>query len=757
MANSGTLAIMNVILGVNAKRFHSSIKSVQFKMRKVGRQFKGIGDTISKGLTAPIVGVGVAGVKMSADFGQSMSRINGLVGIAREQTEMWRSDLLKMATEVGKTPRELADGLYFVTSAGLEGTQALDALRASAQASAAGLGEITTVADAVTSAMNAYGGSALSAGDATGILVAAVREGKASADSIAPALGKVVSIASSLDVGFDQVAASIAAMTRVGFSASEASTALRGVLKTLIKPSEETKKALASVGLSAGELRQTIASDGLLSVLDQLKQKFAGNEEGLAKVFSETEAYVGVLNLVGDNAAQVKDIFGELATATKDDLAAAFGPATVEPAFKFNQVVAGISAGLIRLGDIVEPVVLPVIQKLASFADRANIAFANLSPTTQNLIIGIAAVAAAAGPLLIALGAISMTLGTLGGATIAWVAAIAGGAGIVVAGWDAIKVAAVALFDLLKPAFSELGSLFSEIGGMLKEWAVDIWPNLKTVAVAAAVAIGKIWGETGAKILAAVREAWPMVKEGILGTLEVILAQAKAGLQILTGDWDGAWDTMQAALIKATSRIVPIVTIAFLEMKRGVALLAVGIGASVLKILDQLRALGEGFLAMPFISGGAKDTAALALQGINVAMDSIGGGIADATAASKLWKGEADKIKTSLGGANEKLVQMQTGWVTAKLVSGESAAGFQNSWEGGIDVISTKTGELATKLSGGFTRGIKEGIAEIKQDYENVKNEIENGPGLRPPLDRDYMMRQWRSVGYFPDTSGELP
>ena len=107
------------------------------------------------------------------------------------------------------------------TSAGFEGKEALDVLEASAKAAAAGLGETKQVADAVTSAVNAYGIENLSAARSTDILVATVREGKAEADSIAGALGQVLPAASELGVEFAELGGTIAALTRIGLGADQ--------------------------------------------------------------------------------------------------------------------------------------------------------------------------------------------------------------------------------------------------------------------------------------------------------------------------------------------------------------------------------------------------------------------------------------------------------------------------------------------------------------------------------------------------------
>ena len=150
-----------------------------------------------------------------------------------------------MSQSVGKGPRELADALFFITSAGLEGEQALRALEAAAKGSAIGLGDTATVADALTSAMNAYGAETLSAEMATAILVATVREGKVEADQLAGSLGKIIPIASEMGVSFDQVGAAIAAMTRLGLDANVSTTGLRALFSGLLQDSPKVRKGLA--------------------------------------------------------------------------------------------------------------------------------------------------------------------------------------------------------------------------------------------------------------------------------------------------------------------------------------------------------------------------------------------------------------------------------------------------------------------------------------------------------------------------------
>jgi len=248
---------------------------------RVGKKLTSIGRSFGTKLSAPMLLAGVAIGKVTSDFDLSLSRIVGLVGVAEEKVQGFRKEILKMGPEVGKTAGELAEGLFFVTSAGQRGQQALDTLELSAKAAAAGLGTTKTVADAVTSAMNAYAKSNLDAGTATGILIGTVREGKAEASAIAGVLGQVLSISAALGVSFDQVGASIAAMTRLGITAEESVTGLKATLNSLLKTTPQTEKAMADLGLSYEDLRITLRKPGGFLTALYIRQKHISHKKFL--------------------------------------------------------------------------------------------------------------------------------------------------------------------------------------------------------------------------------------------------------------------------------------------------------------------------------------------------------------------------------------------------------------------------------------------------------------------------------------------
>lgn len=382
----------------------TSSKKINASLKSTGDSMKQVGKTAAKNITIPMTLAATAAVKLFSDFEASISKVVGLVGVAASTTDKWAKDIIKIAPQVAKAPAELADALFFVTSAGIRGAEAMDVLTISAKASAAGLGETKVVADLVTSAMNAYGPAMLNAQQATDVLVTAVKEGKAEAPELAASLGQVLPIASAMAVSFNEVGAAVAAMTRTGTNAATASTQLRQILNSLLKPTKSSEEALRAMGTSAAGLRKTIREEGLLKALldiDKLTKKFG--EETVAKVFPNIRALSGVLDLMGKNVADNVKIFDSLNDST-GALNKAFEVASDTFKFKFNTAVAAGKAALTTLGESIAVAMLPVLRRLSEFLVNLTRWFSGLTDSQKRWIVSIGALVAALGPLLIVLG-----------------------------------------------------------------------------------------------------------------------------------------------------------------------------------------------------------------------------------------------------------------------------------------------------------------------------------------------------------------
>ena len=348
--------------------FSRGMKSASSKLTAFGTKAKQIGSQL-KSIQLPLAIAGGAAVKLAVDFDKSMTQIQSLVGIAGDEVEKMGERAKKMASDTGQSATAAADSLFFITSAGLRGEEAMQVLEASLKSAAIGLGEAKTVADLATSAMNAYGSEVLSATGATDVLGAAVREGKLEASTLAGAMGSVLPVASNMGVQFHEVGAAFAAMSRTGTDAAQASTQLNSIMMGIMKPSEDAKKAMQELGLSSEGLRRQIKEKGLLSVFMTLKDASDQNAAAFERVFGNVRALKGIMDLTGAGFESTRKIFDSMAD-TAGFTADAFDKTSQSASFQLTKSMNEVKVAFTETGAVILKELLPYFKQFAAFIKR---------------------------------------------------------------------------------------------------------------------------------------------------------------------------------------------------------------------------------------------------------------------------------------------------------------------------------------------------------------------------------------------------
>jgi TP901 family phage tail tape measure protein len=424
-------------------------------------------------LTLPLVGAGVAVAKLGGDFESEMSKIVGLVGVAEDQVASWSDEILRIAPSLGKSPVELAKAMFFVTSAGFRGAEAMDVLTQSAKASAGGMGETAVVADAVTSAVNSYASTGLKASKATDILTAAVREGKLEAASLAPVLGRVLPMASAMGVTFEDTAGFLAVMSRTGMDAAEGAVALQGMLMNLQKPAEGAKKALKGTGISFQSLRDMVRKPGgVIEAVRLLDKTFGDDEEALAELIPNVRALRGAMNILAQDSSIVDSVMKGVANAA-GSTDKAFKAASKTFKFQLAAAISKLKVLLIAVGRTALPLFAEALARVQEVLEKVQGLWQGLSSSTKKAVIVIAAVVTVVGPLLIALGGLISLIGF----TASGVGVLIGGVGVLIGMLGAL----LSPLAIITASVAGLGAAvlhWTGVGGKMVAWFGEQWKNL---------------------------------------------------------------------------------------------------------------------------------------------------------------------------------------------------------------------------------------------------------------------------------------
>ena len=407
-----TVGIVKAIVTADITDLKSKMTSAQRSMDNAGKNMSKAGKSMTMKVTMPLVGLGVAAAKMASDFEFSMTQIETLVGRSASEVETLKGAVLGLSGETGRAPKELADAMFFITSAGLDAASATAALEMSAKAAAGGLGDTSVVADAVTNAMNGYGMAADGAAFATDVLAKTVEQGKASAADLAPQFGRLIPMAAELGISFDQVGGGLAFLTRSSGDAALSATQLGGVMKSILKPSQQAQKTFDEIGVDLQGLRAAASTD-LLGALQSLRGSLEANGKEMGDVFEDIRGLNGALMLTGEATGTAREVFDELANSS-GKLEEAFEGVQKTAQFKLSQAMAGVKASMITLGGAILPVVVPILQTLASIISTIADVFGALPGPVQAVVVILGILVAAAGPLLMIAGSLVSAWGTLG-------------------------------------------------------------------------------------------------------------------------------------------------------------------------------------------------------------------------------------------------------------------------------------------------------------------------------------------------------
>jgi len=509
------LASLNVVINAVTSPLFRGLAIASKRLVAFGTKMKAIGRSISMSFTLPFAMVGVAGAKMAIDFEKNMTKINTLVGISAKEVNEFSKDVMKLGGETAQAPAELAEGLFFLTSAGLKGANALNTLEAVSKAVAIGLGEQTDLAKVAAAAQNAYGEENITAAEALDVFGIAVQQGMFEASDLAEVLGTQLGLSSSLGVSFQETSAFIATYTKVTGDAKAASTSFGGVMMALAKTTPQMERALNQVGMTGDSVRESLGEKGLRATLIDIKTAFEANGVPLTEFFSKSQALKGVLGVLGNQTetyGEVLDAMGGSAGFVADG----FDTLSKTTGFKMSKAFNNLKMSAMELGSVLMPVFTAIVNGVTKIGK----AFSSLDGGTKKLVVGAAALLAFSGPLMTLAGGIVSAIGLILSPVGLVVVAIGAIFALIYQNWGTVKTIFVNFVNYFINLYNE-SMLFRGAVQIVIASFKNLWTQIKFVFESSkAVISGFITMFVGqfkglAKIIeGALTLDWDKVKEG---------------------------------------------------------------------------------------------------------------------------------------------------------------------------------------------------------------------------------------------------
>lgn len=579
------------------------------KMQDIGNKMSSVGSTLTKSVTAPIMGIASASAVAWKEVDEAMDTVAVKTGATGDQLEAMQDIVSSLATEIPADFQAVGDAVGEVnTRFGVTGEELKDLSAQFLKFAEANGTDVTSSIDSMQAAMQAFGVETKDAGKFLDMINKAGQDTGVSVDKLADLMKTNSEALKSMGMNASDSAMFLANLDKNGVDASTAIAGLKTALKNATKDGKTSKQALNDL------------------------------QKEMSKATSKTEAMQKAMALFGAKAGPALgaaiyegrvqlDSFGTSLDQFEGNLSKTFEE-TLDPADQLKLALNSLKETGAELFSTIQEVGAPLLKQLSESLKELNEKFKALSPEQKEMIVKIGAVAAAIGPLLMVLGQLTSSFGSILSAApqiagafqkvTGALSAATGEAGLLGGAMSALPIAGVVAeigvltaalvtayqtndefkahvdecWASIKESFGQIALAFKEMGDGITSVLNALgfsFENFKEVASAAWEGFsGLLANNQIGPILQTITDALNLFSNEcqlVFGTIGALLR----------GDWSEAWNLFKEAVVGAFDTVV-----SYLAGKVPI------IGGYLREIIEALRKVKEAESEASRASGGAQ-------------------------------------------------------------------------------------------------------------------------------------------------------
>lgn len=536
------------------------------KLQTVGNKISSVGQKLLP-VTGVVTGLGTAAVKTAADFDSAMSRVAAVSGATGSDFDKLRDKAREMGAKTKFSATEAADAMNYMAMAGWKTEDMLSGIEGVMYLAAASGEDLATTSDIVTDALTAFGLTAGDSGHFADVLAAASSNANTNVSMMGETFKYCAPVAGALGFSVEDTAEAIGLMGNAGIKASQAGTSMRSIMTNLTGDVKLSGAAIGDVTIATTNADGSMRS--LSAILADCRGAFAGMTE--AEKANNAEALVGknamsgflaLMNAAPEDIAKVsgavnncKDAAKNMADTMQDNLE---GQLTI--------LKSQLQELAISFGDLLMPAVRSIVSGLQGMVDVLNA----MPDGVKRVIMIVALLAAALGPVLIIIGKTLSAIGTimtwapkLAGAISAVKGAFAALSATMMANPIAIVIAAIAA---LVAAFIYLWNTNEEF----QQFWIRLWNEIKEVAVQVWTAVSQflVFAWNGIRtVITTVMNAIRTVISTVWNGIRTIISTVLNGIR---GTVNSVWNGIRNTISSVVNGIKNTVSGAFNAMWSGI-------------------------------------------------------------------------------------------------------------------------------------------------------------------------------------------
>ena len=702
------------------------------KLQGVGSAIEGAGRKLMP-VTAAVGGLSAAAVKVASDFDSAMSQVAAVSGATGKELEALRDKAREMGSKTKFSASEAAEAMNYMAMAGWKTGDMLDGIEGIMNLAAASGEDLAATSDIVTDALTALGLSAADSGHFADILAAASSNANTNVSMMGETFKYCAPVAGALGFTAEDTAEAIGLMANAGIKSSQAGTAMRTMLTSLTGE-------VTFVGDAFGELTvQTTNADGSMrslgDILTDCRAAFAQMSESERAANAEAlvgknamSGFLAVMNAAPGDIEKLNSAINNcdgtaerMAETMQDNLA---GQLTI--------LKSQLEELAISIGEILMPSIRQIVGWIQGLVDWLN----GLDEGTKKVIVTVALVAAALGPVLIVVGKVVGAVGTIltvvpkiAGAVSGVVGFVSGtvipalSAVVAAIGWVPIAIAAViGVVVLLYNKCEWFRDAVNAVWAQVRDFFVSAWEvicSFFTETIPAAweslvsffQGIPAWWSGLWQSVGDFFNNVWTgMMENPVLSGIVDMIRSLWENLSVaLQGIWQGiqtaasgAWELIKNVILGPVLLLIDLVTGNFTKLKEDALHIWTNIQQAASTIWSGIQQM-VGSLVQ-----GLVNHVSILLSGLRDFMGNLWSAVSSAAASA--WNGLKNLVVSTASNLKQSAVEAFRAMVSG-IGSALASLGsvVQDGFRSAISFITSLPGR-ALQWGMDFINGIAEGV-----------------------------------------------
>ncbi len=619
--------IRNLVVKISAdiSSLSKGLQNASKSLTKASQSLTRIGTSLTTSITLPLVALGAGIVKTSASFEQSMANAASVAGATGEEFKKMTDLARQMGAKTIFSASEAADALYYMASAGYKVDQMADSIEATLNLASATQYDLAATTDVVIAALNQFNLEASSAQRVTNVFASAIGNSMASMEKLANSMGYVGPVANSLGYEIEEVVGALSILYNAGYDGSTAGTTLRQALVSLMNPTSAALSVFEELGLTFDEVNP--ATNDFASIVDRLG--LASMDTAQAMEVFGARGGPGMLALMNQGGSAIREMTESITGTNKATEMAAIQINTLSGEWKL--LTSELEEISIAFGDILIPILREFITKYISPLTKK---LMGLSNQQKKQVVQIALIAAAIGPLFLALGKLTSGLSLLikiAPLLFSKIGLIIAVIGLVAASfihlyktnesfrkkvlltWERIqagitqastkikewwKANGQAIQDSIVKVFEFVSTFLIKAFQGIYQRAMLVWPIIKEIIIDAITAFRDFWKQHGEKIKTSIISAFTKINAIITNTLNSVLEVVKKVFPVIKTIISDTFSGIKNLIRKDGKSIVKVVNSIATFVSSIVSKLKEVLFNSISKLIDKIGPIWENLKSM---------------------------------------------------------------------------------------------------------------------------------------------------------------